>query len=94
MKNLDQIKALPLNKRTIDEEYQLARHEQRQPLCIFCGKPLRIEQALDVYATWDWDEDTKKYVRDEEIGNAYKPCCSECEHEDWDFTEALPFSVG
>jgi len=70
------------------EEYKLAKKEGRQPVCIYCGKPLdKIIQSQLQVITWWWDKEKKCYVKDDCIEDADKPFCASCDKEDWDFVD-------
>jgi len=91
MKNLTTkhqvIKGKKLQDRTIEEEYLLAEAEERQPLCIYCGESLEISQTQYVFINWSWDKKKKKFVKDDNGGDAEKPFCINCETKDWNFID-------
>ena len=70
------------------EEYELAKKEGRQPICIYCGKPLdEIRQMQYEFIVWRWDKDKKCYIKDDDSGDTDRPFCASCEAEDWDFVD-------
>lgn len=95
MKSIAEIQKTPVQERTIQEEYLLAKQEKRQPLCVHCGKPLIIEKKNDGYFQWNWDNQTHRYVASlipgEILGNvidiAEEPYCIHCGTQDWDFID-------
>jgi len=86
-KKLQSIKSKSLHNRTIEEEYLLAEAEKRQPLCIYCGKPLEISQTQFVSINWTWDKKKRKFIKDDSGGDADKPYCRKCETKNWDFVD-------
>ena len=87
MKTIEQIRQTPLIERRVMEEYALAKHEQRQPYCVYCGKQLEVVQTQHSYLCWRWDETSKSYVQRDEEGDADKPTCVQCGEDDWDFID-------
>ena len=85
MKTIEQIRQTPLSRRTVTEEYALARYEHRQPYCVYCESPLSIEQTQYTYLDWYWDEKSDSYVKNDYEGDSEKPYCLQCETKDWDF---------
>ena len=75
------------DSRTVLEEYELAKKEPRQPLCVYCGKPLEISQNLYNYIDWRWDPKTKSYRKIDDMGDADAPYCVKCLMEDWGFVD-------
>ena len=73
---------------SMKEEYLLAKQENRQPRCIYCGKPLEIAQTQSQYIYWHWDDNTKSYCKDDSDGDAETPFCVKCEARDWDFIDS------
>jgi len=70
-----------------EEEFKLAKKEDRQPRCVYCGEPLDfVKEVQDVCITWTWDRETKSYSKTEDDGSSYKPYCGKCEAHDWDFS--------
>lgn len=69
----------------IQEEYQRAIKEGRQPNCPYCGKPLEVTQTQATFIFWNWNEEQKRYVKNDTGGDADKPYCVRCEAKDWDF---------
>jgi formate hydrogenlyase subunit 6/NADH:ubiquinone oxidoreductase subunit I len=86
-KNIEEIRNTPIKKRTVPEEYRLAKHEMRQPLCVYCGEPLEVCQTENTCIIWVWSDSGKHYIRDDDEGNAETPFCRECEAADWDFVD-------
>lgn len=78
-------------KRSIAEEYTLAKKEKRQPRCAFCGELLEVAQVHFLDITWSWDEKQKKYQKNDFNGDASKPCCISCEVGSWDFVDEQEF---
>ena len=71
----------------VQEEYQKAKAEGKQPLCPYCKAPLQIGQNEGLSNYWRWNDETKKYERYESDPEADEPFCIECETSDWDFLE-------
>ena len=70
------------------DEFQEAREEGRQPVCISCNEPIEtIRQHQNEYIDWNWDEEKKRFVKAPETGHAEKPYCLNCNYEDWDFLD-------
>lgn len=72
---------------SVKEEYELAMKEDRQPNCIYCGKPLEVRQIQYTDLTWKWCEKGKRYYKIEDVGCADKPFCAYCGEHDWDFID-------
>ncbi|TSC54108.1 MAG: hypothetical protein LiPW30_764 [Parcubacteria group bacterium LiPW_30] len=86
-KTLEEIKNTPLKARTVKEEYQLSKHEQRQPNCIYCEKLLTVVQEGYDDIKWNWDDDKRGYIRGDDNGTLDEPFCQECKTADWDFVD-------
>ena len=86
IETIDEINAKPLGKRSVKEEIELAAHENRQPKCPYCEKPLEVREIQDVDLYWKWDSKEKRYVKIEGEGSSNKPECANCETKDWEFT--------
>ena len=70
-------------------ELEVAVREQRQPICVYCEQPLDcIGQVQPTTFYWVWDEETKQYYKDEELGDSDKPYCTNCDAADWDLIES------
>ena len=87
MKTIEQIRQMPLSERTVLEEYALAKQEHRQPYCVYCGKHLEVVQTQYSYLRWNWDGMKDLYVKEDETGDADKPCCFQCGVGDWGFID-------
>lgn len=87
MKFIEQIKKTPLLKRTVEEEYRLAKYENRQPCCVYCGKDLEIRQDLYDHIFWKWNEEKNAYTSKNENGDADDPYCIQCETKDKNFVD-------
>lgn len=84
--DIEEIKKLPLEKRSAKQEIMLAAHEKRQPLCVHCGVPLEVRETQEIDLFWQWDKKEKRYHKVEGEGCSNKPECANCETKDWDFT--------
>jgi hypothetical protein len=73
--------------RTVEEEYFLAKIENRQPLCVYCGKPLEVVQTQLEYIHWAWDPKTSRMEKREAGGDADPAECLNCSASDWDFVD-------
>ncbi len=72
----------------MEEEFKKAIKEKRCPVCVYCDKPLtKISQTFYNSVEWNWDEKTKKYIKNDGFGDADKPYHEECEMESWDFVD-------
>ena len=72
---------------TQGDEFILAKKERRQPLCIYCRKPLdSITETQDVGLVWTWNSDRLDYDKTEDVGITF-PECGRCGTKDWDFTQ-------
>lgn len=70
-----------------EEEYRLAKAENRQPRCVQCGHPLNvIIQTQYEDLKWTWDEEAKSYSK-HDSGDADKPSCYWCGGEDWNLLD-------
>ena len=88
MKTIRQIRKTPLLKRTVTEEYRLAKHEQRQPWCVFCGEELFLEQSRFNDVALAWDVRKGRFVEEEgEKGGLDMPACAHCHRETWEFVD-------
>ena len=87
--SLQGIRQKPLNQRTVQEEYRLAKHEKRQPCCPYCKQPLNISQAVYHDSRyWVWDEKTKSYIQSNGFpDDTEEPECQKCRRKDWDFVD-------
>lgn len=69
-----------------NQEYADALQEGRQPLCIWCEKPLdKICQTQYDYLVWVWDAKAKRYTKDDSGADSDKPYHYGCETGDWEF---------
>jgi hypothetical protein len=74
--------------RSQDQEMALAFNQKRQPMCVYCEKPLdRILQTQYENIGWEWDGKMKKYIKQECGGDSDKPYHSSCGAEDWDYVD-------
>ena len=72
---------------SMEEEFELAKAERRQPRCIYCGKPLdRVVEVQSTVIIWTWNAKEKRYYKDDSAGSSDCPQCDRCEQKDWDFT--------
>lgn len=84
--NIEEIKKLPLEKRSAKQEIMLAAQEKRQAYCPYCSRPLEVRETQEVDLYWQWDKKEKRYHKVEGDGCSNKPECANCETKDWDFT--------
>lgn len=75
-----------MERRTVKEEYALAREEKRQPLCVYCGEPLTVQHKQYSFFSWQWDKKENQY-KIREDSDADKPYCANCKKLDWDFLD-------
>ena len=63
---------------------ELAKAERSQPICPHCQKPLQTEQPEYLSNYWQWNNETKRYERDEQDSKTHEPFCAACraEHRD------------
>ena len=67
---------------------ELALKQKRQPVCVYCEKPLdKILQTQYEIIEWDWDKNLKKYVKEERDGDSDKPYHASCGAEDWTYVD-------
>ena len=79
---------------TQTEEFAKALKENRQPICVGCGKPLdRVIQHQYEDIGWEWDEDEEQFVKAAEDGGADKPYHAACDYADWDLVEGSEEAV-
>ena len=70
-----------------EEEYEMAKAENRQPRCVHCGEPLdRILQTQYDDLTWTWNAESMSYDK-HDGGDAEKPYCGNCEAKDRGFLD-------
>lgn len=72
---------------TQTDEFAAARAEKRQPICVHCGELLDTvceTQIVDI--SWQWNDVTGKYEKDDSGGDSCKPYCDNCGVHDYDFT--------
>lgn len=70
------------------EEIEKAAQENRQPSCVYCGKPLDVVyQFQPTHLYWVWNETAGCFTRSDEDSDAGKPYhdSDECLAENWDF---------
>ena len=73
---------------TMEEEFELAKKEGRQPRCVHCGKPLdRVEETQLDFITWIWDKKTMSYIKQPPAGDTETPYCANCGAHDYEFTQ-------
>ncbi len=78
-------KSLP---KTVQEEYQLAKKQHRQALCVYCGEPLEVIQIQSDYVHWYWDEIIHSYKQyEDKKRESEPPYCLNCSRQDWDFID-------
>jgi hypothetical protein len=73
--------------RTQEQEMENALKQNRQPLCVYCNKPLdeiRQEQNEDI--VWKWDKQLKQYKKSSD-GTAEKPYHPACDSADWSYVD-------
>ena len=93
MKTLSQTKKTPVTKRTIAEEYRLAKHEKRQPLCVFCGEELLLSQTRYTGVALVWDGKHGRFVEGErDYGGLDMPACTHCDKENWGVVDEKTYS--
>lgn len=78
-------------KRTVAEEYALAKKEKRQPRCVYCGEPLELIQPQQLDIKWTWIEQEGCFRKHKGEGDADHPMCLACGAEDWDFVDEQEF---
>ena len=71
----------------VQEEYNEAKAEKRQPNCPYCHQPLEVIQVQYEVIRWIWDGERKKFSKDDDQGDADKPYCDYCGVKDWDFVD-------
>ena len=74
------------------KEFALARKENRQPICIFCGNALNtiyLQGSGMAYIGWDWNPKTRKYELCDDWGDFEwgELQCSKC--NDGDFRKSF-----
>lgn len=70
------------------DEMERALKENRQPMCVYCNKPLdRICQTQHDYITWEWRVELKKYVKLEPDGDSDAPYHMDCTSRDWGYVD-------
>lgn len=72
----------------IREAYRKALKTKTQPICPYCNDPLKVRVTECVEIIWEWDDETKIYVK-VSYGDCEQyfmaPICDECCYEDYDF---------
>jgi len=77
--------------RTVLEELELAVEENRQILCIYCGKPLELKQRQGGYMEWIWNEKLKCYNKIFQIEWREDIVCLACgaKYPFWEYRKIL-----
>ena len=65
----------------VPTEFEAAKADGRQGLCPHCQNPLQTEQLQYVSNYWQWNNETKRYERDESTPNTDEPFCAACRAE-------------
>jgi hypothetical protein len=74
--------------RSVKREFEQALAQNRQPNCLYCSKPLEVEQVQTESIRWIWSKTHMRYEKFEE-GSAADPCCVNCGNSDRDFISPL-----
>ena len=68
---------------TVEDEFQHAAMEKRQPLCIYCQKPLQIAQRVEEQIVWYWNPITGGYEKMHTLVDKLdQPYCLSCQTPD------------
>lgn len=74
----------------IEQEFENALAEGRQPNCPYCRAPLVVRHICDYVHDFVWNDKIKKYKKYEWLdGGATTPECENCEAKSWDFVGQL-----
>lgn len=75
-------------ERSQEDEMAFALKENRQPLCVYCEKPLdKIFQTQEEIIEWNWNKNLRKYIKQERDGNSDRPYHHSCGAEDWSYVD-------
>lgn len=71
---------------TMADEFQHAAMEKRQPVCIYCHKPLQIAQRVEEQIVWYWNSLTGAYEKMHTlVDRLEEPYCTSCQTPDPSF---------
>lgn len=75
-----------LYERSQEDEMALALKESRQPLCVYCERPLdRVMQTQYNFIEWKWDSSLRKYVKQEPDADSDASYHPECQTKVWGY---------
>ena len=75
--------------KTQAQELADAAKKKRQPICVYCEKPLDVViQTQYDYIYWTWSDEEKMFMKTNGEGGADKPEHGGCGARDWDFIES------
>ncbi len=73
--------------KTQEEEMALALEQKRQPVCVYCRKPLgEIRQPQSEDVVWKWDKRLRRYQKSSD-GTAERPYHPACDSADWGYID-------